>query len=231
MTKMELVNAYVRGDLDRRGFIKKLTAVGVSSGAALAYAGSLAQNAAAAPTRTGAGFISRQQDGDDEYGVAVIIENIQEAIAAVEARIDAILQSLNDILSAFDVDDFLSAGFSESAFDTLNTLPGILTTQQEALESLGGLGRTNTRQGFAARLQSTDSLEDQIAAVADELNRAAGEWAAVLPAVEDEEARQLTSQIAIVAGRQAGVVSFIAGIDPIPGAFEQPIDPTEAPVG
>lgn len=48
MPKHELVEAYLEGRLDRRDFVRRLTALGVSAGAATIYAASLSDSAAAA---------------------------------------------------------------------------------------------------------------------------------------------------------------------------------------
>jgi hypothetical protein len=49
MSKHEVVEAYLQGRIDRREFVRRLTLTGVSAAAALAYAASLGDSAAAAP--------------------------------------------------------------------------------------------------------------------------------------------------------------------------------------
>ena len=59
MSKNEIVTAYLNGRIDRRQFVKRLTAVGVSSAAAMAYAQSLASPATASgTTRDSNGFVA-----------------------------------------------------------------------------------------------------------------------------------------------------------------------------
>ena len=63
MSKSEIVEAYRRGLMGRREFVRRLTLAGVSSAAAVAYAQSLDSKAAAAPMgRNAHGFISTFQD-------------------------------------------------------------------------------------------------------------------------------------------------------------------------
>jgi len=59
VSKNEIVTAYLNGRIDRRQFVKRLTAVGVSSAAAMAYAQSLASPATASgTTRDSNGFVA-----------------------------------------------------------------------------------------------------------------------------------------------------------------------------
>jgi hypothetical protein len=58
MSKEELVEAYLDGRVDRRTFIRKLVAAGVSMGAAVTYAQALSTDARANP---------RDHYGDDHY--------------------------------------------------------------------------------------------------------------------------------------------------------------------
>lgn len=64
MARQELVQAYLQGRISRRTFVERLTALGVSSAAAMAYAQSLSIPAAAREARRGAhGLVaSHQQD-------------------------------------------------------------------------------------------------------------------------------------------------------------------------
>lgn len=64
MARHELVEAYLHGKISRRAFVERLTALGVSSAAAVAYAQTLSVPAAAREARRGAhGLVaSFQQD-------------------------------------------------------------------------------------------------------------------------------------------------------------------------
>jgi len=232
MTKSELVDAYVRGDLDRRRFITKLTAMGVSGGAALAYAGSLAQNAAASPSHNGVGFIARGQDVDDEYGTAIIIENIVAILNQVLADLNGIFASFDDFLDQFDVGD---GGLDEGDFDVIQDISEQIAEQLAALiATLEGLfGTSGSSSGIQAfrsprassLAQTSGTALEQLAVLAEKLNRQVGIYAAVIPAVEDGEQRQLMTNIGLVAARHAALISYMAGLNPIPSAFEQPINP------
>lgn len=73
MSKHEVVEAYLRGQIDRREFIRRLTLAGVSSAAAVAYAQSLGTaSAATAPGKHG--FVASNQDypvlDSDEDGLS-----------------------------------------------------------------------------------------------------------------------------------------------------------------
>ena len=73
MSKHEVVEAYLRGQIDRREFIRRLTLAGVSSAAAVAYAQSLGTaSAATAPGKHG--LVASYQDypvlDSDEDGLS-----------------------------------------------------------------------------------------------------------------------------------------------------------------
>jgi hypothetical protein len=235
MTKSELVDAYVRGDLDRRHFISKLTAVGVSATAAVAYAGSLGQSVAASPSRTSAGFIARAQAADDEYGTAIIIVNFLAILEEILASLDDILDSFDGFLDAFDVGDFVDGGFDETDFDIIADARAQIDEQIDALvavlQSLFGTSEPSAAikafrsQRTSSLGQTSGTMQEQLVELANQLNRQVGVYAAVIPAVENGEQRQLMTNIGLVTARHAALISYLAGINPIPSAFETPIDP------
>jgi hypothetical protein len=62
MSKHEVVDAYLKGRIDRREFVRRLTLAGVSTAAAVAYAQTLStSSAAAAPANQGAHGLMRSQ--------------------------------------------------------------------------------------------------------------------------------------------------------------------------
>lgn len=66
MTRHEVVSEYIAGRIDRREFIRKLTLVGVSAGAAAVYADTLTQSVAAKGAARGArGYVTAFQDTGD----------------------------------------------------------------------------------------------------------------------------------------------------------------------
>lgn len=223
MTKSDVVDAFIRGDLDRRGFIKRLTAVGVSSAAAMAYAGSLVQSTAAAPSN-GSGFITRGYMQDADYGLAVTIEDVPAAIAAVLEDLLGNAGAIGGLLAAFDAGDFAEAGLEESDREVLEDILSQILEQAEAIAAFRGLPLA---KAVETAVEAVSGLIEALAVVAAGLNEAAGGYAALIPALEDPLERELFTQIAIVAGRHAAIVSYLAGLDPVPGAFEEPIDPVK----
>jgi hypothetical protein len=217
VTKRDLIDAYVRGDVDRRGFIRKLSAMGVSAAAATAYAGSFGQDAAAAP-RTSAGYVSRLQDADADYGIAVAIRNIIEALQKFLARRAALIQRLEQVISQGN----------GPRPEVLQKVRDQIAEQRDALvarlqQKLGQTGQASTviNSLTANRVQGDATLAD----IANDLNVQTGLLAAIIPAIEDGQDRQLMTNIGLVTARHAALINDLAGLDPIPSAFEVPIDP------
>lgn len=226
MTKTELVDAYVRGDLDRRSFIARLTGLGVSVGAAVAYATSLAPATSAAPgaspIRNSAGYIARAQNADGEYGTAIILssdaEGIQDLLVALSA-VDAVLASLD----SFSADDFTGAGFSEDDYNLIQT---INDQHQQHVNALAALAGSSGAASPGPKSVSYTSVQEFLTALADALNTLTGVFAAVIPALQDGQIRQTVTEIGLVVARQAALVSSLAGEDPLPNTFEPVIDPS-----
>ena len=227
MTRMELVDAFVRGDLDRRQFVGKLTAMGVSAGAAMAYAGSLVQDAAAAPGRNGAGFVARAAQVDDEYGAAFVLESVAAAVEAITEVGEDVLTSLTALVDTFTLEDFLAAGLTEEDYELLLTMNSQLEEQLEAINALPGTASTTvTRRGFqGASTQNFSSVQEALTAAASGYSTFVGLLAGVIPALESGEDRQITANVGLVSARHAGLVNYLAGSNPIPSPFEEPIDP------
>ena len=220
MTKRDLIDAYVRGDVDRRGFIRKLTAMGVTATAAAAYAGSFGGEAAAATARNSAGFISRlqgAQDADEDYGIAVAIQNILQALQRFLARMESIIDRLGQIISQGN----------GPRPDLLQKIQSQIEEQRQGLISRlqGEAGYSpamvNGLTGRNLGLQGGNTLAD----IANDLNVQTGLLAAIIPAIESGQDRQLMTNIGLVTARHAALISDLAGLDPIPSAFEVPIDP------
>ena len=209
MTKIELIDAYVRGDIDRRSFIRRLTALGVSATAATAYAGSLAQGASAAPNT---GFVMRAQIDWDEYG-----EDFLEAL--IQAIIAIIRSILEQIFGGFGATDFEQAGISPQDVALLRSARSQIEEQAHAMDSLFG-----TAANRQPRTRVSGSLETQLAALATEYNRYASVLARIAPDAEQAEQRQLLTAVGFAASRQAALTNRMAGLDPAPHALEQSID-------
>jgi hypothetical protein len=231
MTKNELIDAYVRGDVDRRGFIRKLTAMGVSATAAAAYATSFGHDALAAPARNGAGFVARAQIEED-YGVGVIIEDLLEAVQSFLSLIADILNILDQLLSLGSGGLSQALSFQGATADPtqhpdwqyLDEIRAQIAEQQDAIvaqlgPSYGVTAQTSTQQ-------ASGSADELVSALADQMNTVAGVAAALIPSFPDAADVQLMTNIGIVNGRHAAIVNSIAGNNPSPSAFETPIDPS-----
>jgi hypothetical protein len=214
MTAQGVVDAFIRGDLDRRGFITKLTALGVSASAASAYALTLGRQGAAAAPESSTGGIARYQDGaaEEDYGTDFIFETIEEALQLI---FDAIGEALA-VLSGLGI--FSAADFADPAeFDLLGT---IQQHQQEHADALAALLGSTGAVGSSEA--SFDSVEAFLTELAGALDDQTATYAAVVPAIGDGATRQTLMNVASVANRHAAVVHQIAGLDPLPEAFEVP---------
>jgi len=223
MGKHELIEAFIRGDIDRRQFVSRLTMLGVSGGAALAYASRLTEGAAAAPAGSVNGFRMRQQADDEDYGTAIVIgviEAIQTALSGIETLVLSLLESL---------DQFTPGDFLDGVYELLQT---IFDQQQQHLDALQALlGATSGAamgQSVSRAIQSTsiETPEDLLSTLSANLDDLTSMYAALVPAVQDGGVRQTMMEIASVASRHAAVAGTVAEEDPIPSAFQQPSIPT-----
>lgn len=205
MSKIELIDAYVRGDIDRRSFMRKLGAFGVSATAAAAYAGSLASGASAS---TGSGFVARAQP-DDDYGLGDIIQNLINTIIAL---IRAIFEA---IFGGFGSSDFEQAGLSDNQVAMLQRMSSQVEEQASALDGIFG-----TASAPKAEV-SFSNLNEALTSLASEYNRYTGALARVAPSIEQADARELVTAVGFAASRQAAVANELAGGEPLPSAIER----------
>ena len=219
MSKRELIDAFVRGDIDRRQFISRLTALGVSGGAAVAYAASLGQSASAGPARPVSGYAMRAQATDDEeYGG--VIPDVAEGIAIAVAAIEQVISILSNI-SEF------GPGLPDEVAERITT---ILEQQQGPLAALQGLttegASAPARNVLGFQSQTFETAEEFLTAAAGALQQLGQIYTALVPGMPDSavEARQTTMSVAAVATRHAALVALDAGQDPLPTAFEQPAE-------
>jgi hypothetical protein len=220
MTKSELVQAYIRGDLDRRDFIRKLTAAGVSAGAAAVYATSLGHSTALAANRNAAGFVAGTQP-DEDYGIAVIIENLLEALQTVVDILQRLIARLEQLLQgSMSRSSLVYARLQDNAAPVIADISSQMSDHVDALVAI-----YPDLTVAPAEVGAAQSEEETLEALADDANLLAGIYAALLPNLEDPEQRQTLTEIAIVGGRHASVLSHFAGLNPVPAAFEQAIDP------
>ncbi len=213
MSKRETIDAFIRGDIDRRTFMGRLTTLGVSSGAALAYATTFGNSALASPS-SAAGFVSQGQD-DLDYGVPNPFP--------LEEGLQIISDALDEILSIFDdFAGFVAEDFAEGVFDALARIQEQLALQLEALGSLFGAGFTSTTRQFAA-IQGTGDADAFLQSLSRAFDDLTASFAAVVPGTDEAAERQAMMNVAMVSARQAGFVNWAAGNDPFPTAFQQPM--------
>lgn len=209
MSKIELIDAYVRGDIDRRSFMRKLAALGVSATAAAAYAGSLAQGASAAPSTS---FAARAQDddGDDDYGVGDVIAGI---IASIISLIRSILESIFG--GFFASGDFEQAGLSDGQVAMLRQMSSQMEEQASALDRyFGTMSTPKANAEFA-------NVNDALASLAAEYNRYTAALARAASSTDSAEVRDLVMSAGFSASRQAAIANELAGGAPFAGAFER----------
>lgn len=211
MSKIELIDAYVRGDIDRRSFMRKLAALGVSATAAAAYAGSLASGASAS---TGNGFVARAQDngdddGDDDYGV-------EDVIAQIVATIVALIRSIFEaIFGGFGSGDFEQAGLSDRQVAMLRQMSSQMEEQASALDRVFGTASTPKANVEVA------NVNDALASLAAEYNRYTAALARAASSTESADVRELVMTAGFSASRQAAIANELAGGAPFAGAFER----------
>jgi len=227
MSKREMIESYVSGELDRRGFIRGLTALGVSVGAASAYAINFAPSVAA---NAGNGFVVRpgQQYQDQNYPPPPI--TLEEAIRRLVEAISRLINLIAAALERFLQIDFTNAKLPANTFDTLNTIQGQLNDQDDALGALAASMNVEIARVAPSTLktflgQKTDTVDGFMSDLSDGFNKLISSAAGIIPAVESGEARQTMMNIGLVNARQAAVVSMLTGNDPIPSAFEEPTLP------
>ncbi|MGI8403598.1 MAG: hypothetical protein ACR2OE_02300 [Thermomicrobiales bacterium] len=226
MSKREMIESYLKGDLDRRGFIRGLTALGVSVGAATAYAVSFAPSALANADN---GFVVRpgQRYQDQNYPPPPI--TLEEAVIQLVEAITALINLFAAALERFLQSDFTAAGLPSNAFATLQTILAQLNQQNDALNALATSGNvevaslaSGSAKGF---LGQTDTVQGFLSELSDHMNKLVSKNAGIIPGLENGEARQTFTNIAMVNARQAAVVNQFAGEDPIPSAFAEPTLP------
>jgi len=225
MTKRELIDSYTRGDLDRRGFIRGLTALGVGAAAAATYAVQFGPSAAASPS-TGFVMNARQQDTttDEDYGTAITLESDEQGIEIALAQLGVAADLLAAGLGAFTAADFTDAGLPAETADLLGTIQDQLADQMDALNALG-LDLGTAAGGAGAPPAAPATPQEFLSQLSDQLDTLTSALAAIAPALEDGEARQTVTNIGFSVSDQSAIVAFLAGEDPIPAAFEEPALP------
>ena len=197
MTKRELIQEYVSGRIDRRDFMVRLTGLGVSGAAALAYAQSLTPSVSAASVRRDPnGFIIRSASG--EYGPGgifkAILELLKFAFKFLQSVIDLLLELLANLLAAsptrgarlfapIAVGDTLPNGgtVTQDDVDQLKTMLNQLKEHQAAVKAaFADFG------GTAPSTSSSASATGDLTTLADKLNTLVSIQAAVIPTISGD---------------------------------------------
>lgn len=228
MSKHDLIKAYLQGELPRRDFVRRLTLTGVSAGAALAYAQTLAPTAGAS---TGGVLIS--QAADAPYGGTIDPDDLEAVIQAVIDLVGAVGDFLQAALDAFGPEDFADfLGGSADVFAFLSNLLSQLASEETTLAGTSaGLtlsGVAKRRQLAVARLAQDQTPDQLIADLGDILDTQVQLYAGILIAAEDGETRSNIAGLAIVKGEQAAFVRLLRGEDPFPAEAEEPISLEDA---
>lgn len=212
MSKHEIIQSYVRGEIDRRGFVTKLAALGVSAGAATAYATQFAPGVSASQ----GGFVVRAaQTTDANYGTSFDFADDAEALAFASTILDDV-NALYDSLASFSAEDF-----EANVFDQLSDFSSEVDEQVDALTSLSAV-RPNSSVTRGLKAASATDPSAFLADLESAYNTAVQQFTAVVPAVDSGEIRQTLTNISHAVSRHAGVVSFVTGGDGTPnGAFEE----------
>jgi hypothetical protein len=215
MTRHELIDAFVSGKIGRRDFVRRMTALGVSAGAALAYANTLVPGAAAAGPAS-APYVMRFQAQETVYGTACTLTSDADGATAVDAALQQVAAILNGMLDAFDDTDI-------PELDALEQMSSDLTDELDAV------GTVVTDLGGTVPTPPPDETftdpDEALSALFDALSAAVALFAGVVPAISDGEARQTLMNVALAVAANKGFAAGLAGEPPVSGPVEQPVCP------
>jgi hypothetical protein len=230
MTKHELIDAYASGRIGRRDFMTRLTALGVSAGAATAYAFSLAPSTALASGGDQRGFVVARAQDDGDYGGPILgfPETVGEAIEAAIAFTSALSAALQAILDAFDAEDFgFAAVDGATVLANLQEFSNQLDQQLSVLESTGSAPSSAAKSArplaVAALAQTTATAEEALTRLAQRYAILDGYYAGAVPSLDDADARLTLMGIALINAAQGAFVRTALGQEPSPSAFIEPI--------
>src|SRR4029079_5900619 len=203
MTKLELIDAYAAGRVDRRDFVARLTGFGISAAAALAYAQSFAPSASAASSRGRNGYVVRMQDSssDNEYGAPIGI------CPALDVLIDVTQRMIDRLASMTSLNNGLRNVMNRMQ-QRLELLQELETTFCESA-STGSLAR-----GVVTRLAQNSNSEKQ--AREDLITYAATVvcmYTSIVPTVDDIEHRTSLTSIAMAISHEVANIRRIVGED------------------
>ena len=217
MSKQELIRLYSKGLLPRRDFVRRLTLTGVSAGAAIGYAQSLAPSASAAVRPLD---LRRQAD----YGGPINSGDLDEAIQTLNAILDTLIDYFSGAFDQFNSGDFADfLGGDVDVFGQLQTLLDQLQTERDTLGAETGSGTS-----LDVQPAQSGSVDDFLADLGDVLDVMVQLYAGLIGAAEDVELRQTLASLGLVKGEQASFVRTLRGLGAFPSALETPIDAAEA---
>ena len=238
MTKRELIQAYVSGRIDRRDFMVRLTSLGVSGAAALAYAQSLTPSAEASSGRGPNGYITRTLNA--EYGPGgifqTIIELLQFAVRFIQQILNLIAALLRSIfadapshamrlITPLKVGDALPNGdvLTQGDADLLKTVQNQLEAHLSAIKSaFGDFGAAVP--ATASNAEAASASGSDISALASALSDLVSFQAAVIPSLGGEGGktaalRTTMTTAALVEAQHSAFVNQLAGDSPFPDTF------------
>lgn len=217
MTTQELLRLYTQGQLPRRDFVQRLSLAGVSAGAALAYAQTLAPSASAAVGRL-------DLYPQAQYGGPIDTGDLDAAIQTLSAILDALIDFVQSALDQFGEADFADfLGGTVDVFAELQTLLAQLGSERDSLVANSGTG-----EALNVQPAQPGSPDDFLANLGDVLDVLVQLYAGLIGAAEASEPRQLLASLGLVKGEQAAFVRLLRGTSAFPNDLETPIDATEA---
>lgn len=226
MSKPELIAAYVSGRIGRRDFMRSLTALGVSAGAAAAYAQSLAPGASAAGVgRDRSGLRVRAQDEYPvgEFGdLTEVINLLLQMLAILEAILDAGLANASMAPLRRQTGEELSADDA----DQLATLQSQTLAHRDRLRTLlndvGGTEDDVTVPEFIY-----DTADDALLDLQSALETNTSIYAGVIPGTTETSALTTFAAISLVGGRHAAFVNRLLGESAFPETFQSAATPEQ----
>lgn len=217
MTKLELIDAYAAGRLDRRDFVARLTGLGISAAAALAYAQSFAPSASAASSRGRNGYVVRMQDSasDNEYGTPVGI------CQALDVLID-VTQRMIDRLAAM-------TSLNKGLRNVMNRMQQRLELLQELETTFCESARTGSMAaGVVTRLAQNSNSEKQAREdLVTYSETVASIYTYVVPTVDEIEHRTTLTSIAMAISHEVANIRRIIGEDMSEELMLEPMSPED----
>jgi len=229
MTKHEVINDYISGRIGRRDFMTRLTALGVSAGAALAYAQTFIMDTSAAGSRPAGHSVDMAQYGGPILGFP---ETVGEAIEAAISFLSGLSAALQAILDAFDAEDFgFAAVTGPTIITNLQEFSNQLDEQLSVLESTGNAvsgAAKSARPLSVVNLAQAATAQEALTQLAQRYAILDGYYAGAVPSLDDADARLTLMGVALVNAAQGAFVRTALDQAPSPSAFIEPITLDEA---